>query len=337
MRIGALDTDQAVIVVAEIGNNHEGNFAAAEQLIDLAARAGADAVKFQTARAELFISPADEARRARFKSYEFSDAQWRQLAAHARARQLAFLSTPLDLSSLATLTPLVDALKIASGDVTFVPLLDAAAHTRLPLVVSSGAATLAEIAGAVERIRARWREIGHRGELAVLHCVSAYPTPAAEAQLRAILALADSLDVTIGYSDHVLGVEAAAAAVAIGARMVEKHFTVDKSSSSFRDHQLSADPAELAELVRRIRAVEPMLGTAEKRIQCAEEANRDAIRRSVAAATDLPAGHVLLPTDFIWTRPGTGLPPGEEHRLVGCTLNKPLRAGMPIAAADVTS
>lgn len=335
MRIGSLDTDDRVIVVAEIGNNHEGNFAVAQALIDRAAESGADAVKFQTARAELFISPTDPDRRKRFASYEFTSAQWSELAQRAHARQLLFLSTPLDLDSLAMLTPLVDAIKIASGDITFLPLLDAAAATRKPVVLSTGASTLDEAAAAIARVRAVWQKAGHRGDLAVLHCVSAYPTPAHEAQLRTIETLAASLDATIGYSDHVLGIDAATAAVALGARIIEKHFTLDKHASAFRDHQLSVDPSEMRTLVDRIRAIEPMLGRGEKQIQPAERGNRLAIRRSIAAATDLVKGHVIQAGDLIWMRPGSGLAPGLEHLLLGKTLIRAVGAGTLLSESDV--
>jgi N,N'-diacetyllegionaminate synthase len=335
MRIGSLDTATHVIVVAEIGNNHEGDFAVAGQLIDRAAEAGADAVKFQTARADLFISPADADRRKRFASYEFTPDQWAQLSSQARRRGLLFMSTPLDLRSLEMLTPLVDALKIASGDITFAPLLDAAAATRKPMVISTGAADLDEAVAAVGRVRAHWARANHDGDLAVLHCVSAYPTPAAEAQLRTIQSLAERLDATIGYSDHVLGIEAAVAAVALGARVLEKHFTLDKNYSAFRDHQLSADPSDMRALVERVRVIEPMLGGGGKAIQPAERGNRPAIRRSIAAATDLAAGHVLRASDLIWIRPGTGLAPGQEHLVTGRSLVHGVSAGTLLSELDV--
>lgn len=336
MRIRSIDTADRVVVVAEIGNNHEGDFARAMTLVERAAAAGVDAVKFQTASADLFISPADDERRRRFASYEFSPAQWAALAERARALGVLFLSTALDLRSLAMLEPLVDAIKIASGDVTFVPLLQAAARTRKPLIVSSGAASLDEVQAAVLRIRETWRAIGHQGDLGVLHCVSAYPAPPEQAQLRAIATLAASLDATVGYSDHVLGIEAACAAVALGARIVEKHFTLDKHRSAFRDHLLSADPVEMSALVERIRAIEPMLGAAGKVIQPAESVNRTAIRRSIAAARDLPAGHVIDREDLIWLRPGSGLAPGDEGRLLGRRLNRAMRAGALFGEGDVT-
>jgi sialic acid synthase SpsE len=315
MRIGSFDTAERVLVVAEIGNNHEGDFDRAMRLVESAAAAGVNAVKFQTARAELFISAADVERQRRFASYEFSPAQWATLAARAHGLGLLFLSTPLDLRSLTMLAPLVDAIKVASGDITFLPLLDSAAQTRKPIIFSTGAATLEEVEATVRRIHEHWRRIGHSGQLGALHCVSAYPAPPAE---------------------HVLGIEAACAAVALGARIVEKHFTLDKQQSSFRDHQLSADPADMTLLVQRIRQIEPMLGVPGKTIQPSESVNRTAIRRSIAAARDLPAGHVLRAADLIWLRPGSGLAPGEESLLIGRTVTRGVSAGSLLSEGDVS-
>jgi sialic acid synthase SpsE len=336
MRIGSFDTAERVLVVAEIGNNHEGDFDRAMRLVESAAAAGVNAVKFQTARAELFISAADVERQRRFASYEFSPAQWATLAARAHGLGLLFLSTPLDLRSLTMLAPLVDAIKVASGDITFLPLLDSAAQTRKPIIFSTGAATLEEVEATVRRIHEHWRRIGHSGQLGALHCVSAYPAPPAEAQLRTIATLAVAVDGTVGYSDHVLGIEAACAAVALGARIVEKHFTLDKQQSSFRDHQLSADPADMTLLVQRIRQIEPMLGVPGKTIQPSESVNRTAIRRSIAAARDLPAGHVLRAADLIWLRPGSGLAPGEESLLIGRTVTRGVSAGSLLSEGDVS-
>jgi len=336
MRIGTADTAETVVIVAEIGNNHEGHFELAERLVDEAAACGADAVKFQTCRADLFISPADPQRLARFRSYEFTPAQWSMLSARAHARGLGFMSTALDLESAAMLEPLVDAFKVASGDITFAPLLDCVAATRKPVILSTGASEMNDIRAAVARLRAAWKRQGVAGDAAVLHCVSAYPAPIGEANLRAIPALAMELGVTVGYSDHVDGIEASVAAVALGARIVEKHFTIDNKQSGFRDHALAADPGDFRELVRRIRDVESMLGSGDKHVLPAERSNAVAIRRSISAACDLSEGHELSGGDLIWLRPGTGLPPGEELRLVGRRLKRPVSRGEILTEADLS-
>jgi sialic acid synthase SpsE len=165
--------------------------------------------------------------------------------------------------------------------------------------------------------------------------VSAYPTPPEQANLAAIRALAQRFDCTVGYSDHTLGIEAAVLSVALGARLIEKHFTLDPRHSDFRDHQLSADPAMLRQLVDRVRAAEQMLGSGVKIPQPCEAALETAVRRSIVAGTDLPAGHRLGLTDLTWVRPGGGLPPGQEALLVGRRLRRAVHRGDRLDLADV--
>jgi N,N'-diacetyllegionaminate synthase len=333
MRIAHIETDSRVLIVAEAGNNHEGDFGVATRLVDQAAACGADAVKFQTARADLFIAPADADRLARFRSYEFSPPQWEALSTRARDRGLLFLSTPLDLESAALLLPLVDAFKVASGDITFTPLLTYLASTRTPIVMSTGASDEATIARALDAVTSTWQTQRHQGALGLLHCVSAYPAPPEQANLRAIAWLASRFGTAVGYSDHVLGIDTAVAAVAAGARIVEKHFTIDKAQSSFRDHQLSADPDDLRQMVHRIREVERMLGAGGKAIQPAE-ANVTAIRRSLATSRAVPSGHVLTADDLMWLRPATGFAPGHEAQVVGRRLRHALASGAVLTDVD---
>jgi N,N'-diacetyllegionaminate synthase len=333
MRIGGFDTDEKVLIVAEIGNNHEGEVAVARELVDAAAEAGADAVKFQTFRTEHFVSAEDAERLARLKRFELTFGEFEQLATHSHALGLLFVSTPLDLESADFLGRTADAIKIASGDNTFAPLLARVARTGRPMLVSTGLAELADVRRAVALIRAEWGQSDPG--LAVLHCVSAYPVPAAEASLRAIATLAEEFDCDVGYSDHTVGIEAAPLAVALGARVIEKHFTLDKRYSDFRDHQLSADPADLAELVRRVRAAEVMLGREGKHLQPSEQGVVEALRRSIVATRDLAAGDVLTPEDLTWVRPGGGMEPGEESRLLGRVLRRAVASGERLAPDDV--
>ena len=336
MRIGTFDIAARVLVVAEIGNNHEGDADVARELVESAAAAGADAVKLQTFRTEHYVSAADHARYERLKRFELPSAVLTDLAALARSRGLLFLSTPFDLESADVLEPLVDAYKVASGDNTFYPLLERLAGTAKPLVISAGLASLDEIARSVELVRDRRRARGAADDIAVLHCVSSYPTPPGEAALRAIEVLRERLGCPVGYSDHTLGTEAAVLAVALGARIVEKHFTLDTAYSDFRDHRLSADPDEFRCLVRRVREAEELLGTPAKEVQPSERDAVLALRRSIVAAADLPAGHRVEPSDLTWVRPGGGLAPGEEHRLVGHTLRRDVHFGDRLSPADVT-
>ncbi|WP_454021035.1 N-acetylneuraminate synthase family protein [Azospirillum sp. Marseille-Q6669] len=331
MRIGSFDTARRVLIVAEIGNNHEGNPAVAEELVDRAAESGAHAVKFQTFRTECFVSPVQSERFERMRRFELAPEVFVRLAERARKAGLLFLSTPLDLPSLAVLEPLVDAVKIASGDNTFVPLLRAAAATGKPMIVSTGLARLDEVAFAKALVESVWASRGADPGLALLHCVSSYPVPSGQENLAAVVTLSRRFGCTVGYSDHTLGIRAAVLAVAAGARIVEKHFTLDRNHSSFRDHQLSADPAMLRALVQDIAEAEAMLGTGVKEPQEDEAAAIGAIRRSIAAARPLAAGSVIGPDDIVWLRPGGGIEPGREDLVLGRRVRQDLPAGAIIA------
>ncbi len=335
MIVSGFDTAERVLVIAELGNNHEGDPGVAQRLVREAAAAGVDAVKLQTFRTEHYVSADDVERFARLKSFELPFAAVEELSALARSLGLLFVSTPFDLESADRLVPLVDAIKIASGDNTFYPLIARAARGGRPLILSAGLATLAEVEQAVALVRREWDAHGVGGELAVLHCVSSYPVEPPEANLLAIRALGSSLDCTIGYSDHTAGLDAAPLAVALGARIVEKHFTLDKDFSDFRDHQLSATPDELRKLVSRIRTASAMLGSEEKTVQPSERDALPALRRSIVAAADLQAGHVVTDEDLTWVRPGGGLAPGQEERLLGRRLVRAVRQGEQLGSSDV--
>jgi N,N'-diacetyllegionaminate synthase len=331
MKIGRIDTDKEILVVAEVGNNHEGRYEAAEEMVRAAARCGAQAVKFQTFKTELFTGPQDPARVARLKSFELSQDQFAALARVARAEGLLFISTPLDLESARFLGGIVDAFKIASGDNDFFPLMDEVASFGKPVLLSTGMADVPMIRAAVERIQGAWKRSGVRSEMAALHCVTSYPVPDHEANLLAIPRLKESIPCTIGYSDHTLGNEAAVLAAALGARVIEKHFTLDKNTSDFRDHKMSADPVELEELVRRIKRVPDYLGSGEKTLRDCEKPFLVPARRSIAAARDLAAGETIALTDLVWLRPAGGLKPGEEARVVGRMALRAIRRGEPIS------
>jgi N,N'-diacetyllegionaminate synthase len=326
MKIGNRDLSRDVLVIAEIGNNHEGDFILAKELICLAANAGADAVKFQTIVPEKLVSPADADRVRQLRRFQFSYQQFEELRDVAAANSILFLSTPFDLDSARFLNRIVPAFKIASGDNNFFPLLETVARTGKPIVLSSGLLQLDEVRLSKEFIEECWRKEGISQELAILHCVVSYPTPSDQANLLAIRNMA-SLGVTVGYSDHTLGIDAAVLSVALGARIIEKHFTIAKDHSSFRDHQLSADPAELSELIRRVRQASKLLGDGRKQPQPAELANLQRVRRSVVAARDLEAGSVIAWDDISWVRPAGGLPPGREVEVLNQTLIQTVRRG----------
>jgi len=333
-------------VIAEAGVNHNGNADLAIALANAAREAGADAVKFQTFRAEDVVSahaPAADYQRtntgathqfAMLKALELDEAAHREVAQHCARIGLEFFSTPFSQPAVDLLVGLgVRRLKLPSGEITHRQLLQKAAATRLPLLLSTGMATLEEVRAAVDWIEATWQAVGQpqgAPELALLHCTSAYPAPAETLNLRALSELAAAFpSVPVGYSDHSQGIEAAIAAVALGATVIEKHLTLDKGLPG-PDHRASADPAEFAAMVAAIRRLEPMLGDGHKRPHPIEDNTRAVARRSVIAVRDLPAGHVLAPGDLTLRRPGTGIAPTALESLAGRRLREAVRADTPL-------
>ena len=330
MRLGSADTEKQVAVVAELGNNHEGDMAVARELVERAAECGVHAVKLQAIEPRLLVRPQETARIEQLERYRLDPDQFAELADLARSLGLGFSCTPFHLDAVDWLEPLVDAFKIASGDNDVLPLIESCARTGNPVIVSLG------MSGAAEGRRARDVVHAAGAEFAALHCVSAYPAPPEAAHLATIPWLIGELDCTVGYSDHTLGIEACVAAAALGARILEKHFTLDHEFSDFRDHQLSAEPAEMSELVRRVALAGSLVGAPADGMLPEEEAVAAAARRSICAAGDLEQGHVLEPGDLTCLRPAEGMSPGREHELVGRALRRPVTFGEPLSPDDVS-
>lgn len=321
--------DGPVLFVAEIGGNARGDVDLAVRMVEAAAAAGAEAVKFQT------ITPGTLVRRghpleAEFAAWAFPPAGWRRLRDAAARLGVALLSTPFDERSVEVLEGLdVPAYKIASPDVVHHPLLARVGRTGKPVLLSTGASTLDEIGGALTVLRSNGA-----GPIVLLQCTVAYPCPAAEADLRGIADLRERFGLPVGLSDHTLGPEVALGAIALGAVVVEKHFTIDRSLPG-GDNAISILPEELRGLVEAARNVEAALRAPGKRVAPAEAAARVSARRSIVAARDLAAGAVLVAADLAYKRPADGLLPSEAHRLVGRRLRRPLRADETIRPDDV--
>jgi N,N'-diacetyllegionaminate synthase len=326
-----------VYIVAEIGNNHEGSFTLAEELLGKAAESGADAVKFQTFIPELFVSSEDPARLERLKKFQLSFEQFESLSKLAGRLGVDFFSTPLDLESAKFLNGIQSVFKIASSDNTFYPLIETVAEFGKPMIISTGLADIPLLNKVQKTVMDIWEKNGEVYSLALLHCITGYPVPIEQVNLGAIQTLRSKFpELTIGYSDHTLGIEVSTYAVAAGARIIEKHFTLDKNYSDFRDHQLSADPAEFRKLTDSIRSLESILGTGEKVVQQIEEGMKDAVRRSIAAAKDLSAGSTIQLEDLIWLRPGTGgFAPGSESQLLNKITARNIHKGELIQVRDI--
>lgn len=327
MIIDRIDLKSDVLIVAEIGNNHEGDFGLAAEMIHVAAAAGAQAVKFQTILPERLVSASQQARIEQLAKYAFNRDQFAELAAIAQRNEVTFLSTPFSPDVVPWLDELAPAFKIASGDNNYESLLQAVGATGKPILLSTGMAGLAEIEHACQLIEKAAADHGKQADIALLHCVSAYPTPPEQANLMAIQTLARTFAKIVGYSDHTLGIDAAVLSVALGARIIEKHFTLSKTQSDFRDHALSADPKEMAELVSKVRLAQTLLGNGVKIPQAAEMPTAAAARRSIVARAPLAEGHLLTGDDLDWLRPGGGLAPGQESLIIGQRLSRAVNRG----------
>jgi N,N'-diacetyllegionaminate synthase len=312
-------------IIAEAGVNHNGSLDLGKHLIDAAARSGADAVKFQTFKAENLVSSgapkaeyqmrtteADESQWAMIKRLELTPVAHLELLEHCRRRGILFLSSPFDEESADFLDDLgIPAFKIPSGEITNHPFLSHVAGKGKPMILSTGMASLGEIEGALQAIRRAGNP-----PLVLLQCVSNYPAAPADVNLRAMRTMALAFGVPVGYSDHVPPNEVAFGAVALGACLVEKHFTLDRNLPG-PDHQASLEPAELAALVAGIRRVEAALGDGCKRPAAREADTARVARKSLVAARDIAAGEVLEETMLAVKRPGTGLAPALRSLVAG--------------------
>jgi N,N'-diacetyllegionaminate synthase len=312
-------------VIAEVGVNHNGSLELAKQLTDAAAEAGADAVKFQTFTAEKLISAGApkskyqeqttgtaELQVEMVRRLEMPEQMTRSIAAYAATVGINFLSTGFDEQSIDLLDDIgVPAFKIGSGDVTDLPLLEFIGHKRKPVILSTGMSYLEEVQTAVATLFA-----AGCSDLALLHCVSNYPADPQEANLSVLRTLREAFHVPVGLSDHFLEDEIGVAAVALGARIIEKHITLDVSLPG-PDHRMSLSPERFKKLVQSIRTVERSLGDGVKRPHNGERNVREVARRSIVAACSIAQGTTLTREMLTFKRPGTGIPPGQWEELVG--------------------
>lgn len=338
----AVGAGHPCLVIAEAGVNHNGSLDMAKRLIDAAAQAGADVVKFQTFQAERVVSrratKADYQRTGAgdaqtmyemLKRLELSYDDFRELKRHADRRGILFMSKG-HLEDIDFLVGLgVPALKIDSAAVTYYSLLRKAAGCGLPVILSTGGSTLGEVETALGILA----EHGNPPVI-VLHCTTAYPAPDNQINLRAMGTIASALGVEVGYSDHSEGIVVPIAAVALGATVIEKHVTLDRSLPG-PDHKASLEPGDLAAMVRGIRRVEATLGSARKQPTSLERQNMQAMRRSLVAERDIRAGERIAADMLAFKRPGTGLPESMLEVIVGRVAARPVAAGNPITWDDV--
>ena len=343
MRFGRQDLplgpDSPCYIIAEIGVNHNGDPETARRMVDAAVAAGADIIKFQAFKSELEISrfaektgyqkaqaPGSGGQLELCAALELGEQALLDLFAYCDGRGIASLCAAFEEASLDFLlhTAGCRTIKIPSSEVTNLPFLRRLGKAGAGVVLSTGASTLAEVAAAVEALRC-----SGCGELMVFHCVSEYPAPVEQVNLRAMLTMRDAFRCAVGFSDHTLGPEAATAAAALGAAAIEKHFTLDRTMPG-PDHQASIEPAELAALVRSTRAARLCLGTGVKEPAPCEEANRPLIRKGLVVTRDLASGTRLTPDLLAAKRPAAGLEPDFMELVVGLELRVAAKADQPL-------
>ena len=317
------------LIIAEAGVNHNGDLALARQLIDVAAVAGADLVKFQTFTADRLATRAaqkadyqnrtttsTESQHEMLSRLELTDAMHHELIAHCATRKIGFFSTGFDIESVDLLVRHgQNHFKIPSGEITNLPYLRHIGRLGKSVILSTGMANLGEIEAAIDALEAAGTP---RAMLTVLHCTTEYPTPMAEVNLRAMLSIHAAFGVAVGYSDHTQGIEVAIAAVAMGATVIEKHFTLDRNLPG-PDHKASLEPAELNALVAAIRNIEVALGDGIKRLTTSEARNRPVVRKSLVASRAIKSGALFTAENITAKRPATGISPMRWDEVIGKT------------------
>ena len=335
--MNGIDTSKRVFIIAEAGVNHNGSLDLAYQLIDVAKDAVADAVKFQTFKAENVVSRladkaeyqkkttgSNESQFEMIKKLEISFDDFIKLKKYCDKKGIMFLSTPFDHQSIDFLYDLIDIYKIPSGEIINHPYLKHIAAKNKPIIMSTGMAELGEVEEAINTILS----VNSKAKISLLHCTTNYPTPYEEVNLKAMQTLAVAFKLPVGYSDHTLGIEVPVAAVAMGAKIIEKHFTLDKKFSG-PDHKASLEPSELREMVKAIRNIEMALGDGIKKPNKSEIEIMKVARRSLITTRDIRVGETIKESDIAIKRPGIGILPKFKEIVIGMKLINDIRQDEP--------
>jgi N,N'-diacetyllegionaminate synthase len=320
------------LIIAEAGVNHNGDIKMAKTLIDIAADSGADLVKFQTFKADRLVTEraekadyqitatnSSESQHDMLRKLELTESMHHELIAHCASKKIGFFSTGFDLESLNLLIRLGQNLfKIPSGEITNLPYLRHIGKLNATVILSSGMSNMNEIDAAIKVLE----ESGTpRSKITVLHCTTSYPVPMSDVNLRAMQSIQNKFNVSVGYSDHTLGIEIPIAAVALGATVIEKHFTTDRSQPG-PDHKASLEPLELKSMIDGIRAVEIALGDGIKRVMPSEIANLGIARKSIMASQQINAGEIFTEVNLTTKRPGSGISPMDWNKFIGRVANR---------------
>lgn len=327
---------KSTLIIAEAGVNHNGELELAKQLIEVAAEAGADIIKFQTFNADrlttrtaqkadyqTLTSGSKESQHEMLHRLELTADMHEKLIVHCAACSISFFSTGFDIESIDLLVNLgLDCLKIPSGEITNFPYLRYIGRLRKAIILSTGMATMSEIEAAIDVLEKAGTA---RKSITVLHCTTEYPTPMTDVNLRAMQTICTNFDVAVGYSDHTSGIEVAIAAVALGATVIEKHFTLDRNLPG-PDHKASLEPEELKAMVTAIRNIEVALGDGVKRVTPSEAKNKPVVRKSLVASQAIQEGEIFSSQNVTTKRPGTGISPMCWDDIIGRAASRNFKA-----------
>lgn len=321
---------QGTFIIAEAGVNHNGDIEIAKKMIDAASAAGVDAVKFQTFKAERIVSINAPKAEYQIKNTNNTESQYQmlkkleidkethlELMEYCKDKNIMFLSTPFDIDSVHMLVELgIEIIKIPSGEITNLPYLREVARQKKKVILSTGMSNMQEVKDAVDILRQNGAE-----DITVLHCNTQYPTPMEDVNLRAMISMREELELPVGYSDHTQGIEVPIAAVAMGATVIEKHFTLDKSMEG-PDHKASLEPDELSVMVKAIRNIEKALGDENKALTESEKDNLSIVRKSIVAACRIEKGELFTEKNLTVKRPGNGISPMKWDEVIGKVADK---------------
>lgn len=322
--------DKKVFIIAEAGVNHNGDIDIAKSLVDVAVSAGADAVKFQTFKADKLAlkqapkaayqnetTDSAETQYEMLKKLELTTDMHIRLIEYCKEKKIMFLSTPFDIESVTMLAELgISIIKIPSGEITNLPYLREVARQKKKVILSTGMSNMQEVKDAVQILRQYGAE-----DITLLHCNTQYPTPMEDVNLKAMIRMKNELNLEVGYSDHTQGIEVPIAAVAMGATVIEKHFTLDKTMEG-PDHKASLEPNELKEMVKAIRNIEKALGNGEKNKTESEVDNIAIVRKSIVAACKIKKGELFTEKNLTVKRPGNGISPMKWDEVIGTESNR---------------
>ena len=317
-----------IFIVAEAGNNHEGDIKVAKKLIDKAVFAGADAIKFQTFKPENFINNEEKKRLKQLQKFSLDIKDFKELSNYAKKKKIIFFSTPLDLNSAKELNKFQKFFKISSGDNNYFDLIKVISDFKKPMIISTGLADMRLIKKIYVFLKKNKKFKISKKNFAFLHCVSSYPVPIEQANLLSIKYLMKKFkNISIGYSDHTVGMHACLVAASLGVQIIEKHFTIDNNFSKFRDHRLSLNPINFKKMVEIIREIELLLGKEKKIIQKCEKEGLKSSRRSLAFNKKLPKGSKLSAKDLFGLRPEKNISIEKKKLFIGKIAKKNVKKG----------